>query len=122
MTYFDPKIYNMKNLKEKDRKELKFWREIFDRQIENAMDMFIPYVKKKGKMKLWDRLKKELAEDFAGEIKSHMRAAMTEIIVSIMDRYEDDYFESLEIKESNQGKIENFEDKGDNKNGKRKNI
>ena len=47
MTYFDPKIYNMKNLKEKDRKELKFWREIFDRQIENAMDMFIPYVKKK---------------------------------------------------------------------------
>ncbi len=94
MTYFNPKIYNKQNLKEKDRKELEYWNDVFTNIIENAKFDCCP--DDDG-----DTIKKiqyEIIERFCRDLRINLGWTMQDHVIAIID----DYDESI-------AEVENYE-------------
>lgn len=93
MTYFNPKVYNRENLKEKDKHELDFYFRMVMNAIYNAeFDSKVTY-------ELSPTLKKikgELIEEFAKEVKEQIAITWDEIVVTMIDEYEEDVEEREE--------------------------
>ena len=85
MSYFDPKIYCKQNLKEEDRKELDYWRDVFLNVIENAK--FEAASLENG---ILGQMKNEIIADFCEEVKDSLGSALQDNVVGIIDAYEED--------------------------------
>ena len=88
MTYFNPRIYNKQNLKEKDRKELEYWKEVFDSVIENAKEWFVSSTI--TDIQTIDNLLAEVAEEFCEYVRADLGYQLQDNVVSIIDNYEGD--------------------------------
>ena len=88
MTYFNPRIYNKQNLKEKDRKELEYWKEVFDSVIENAKERFVSSTI--TDIQTIDTLLTEVAEEFCEYVRADLGYQLQDNVVSIIDNYEGD--------------------------------
>lgn len=81
------KCYKISDLKERDRKEVEFWINTFEDEIENCLfdypdNPFIP----EGIAKLMT----ETAQDFVEDLKDQLVAHFRDIVISIIDNYEDE--------------------------------
>ena len=88
MTYFNPRIYNKQNLKEKDRKELEYYNNMFLNVIDSALtDEHDEY----DDGSIAGKIRLEFCEQFCDRLKTKLGYAMQDIVVSIIDGYKDDH-------------------------------
>ena len=86
MTYFNPKIYNKQNLKESDRKELEFYKELFYSAVENALEN--RSFNSTGS-NIIDAAIEEIVKDFSKDLKHNIGVKLQDVVVSMIDSYED---------------------------------
>ena len=91
MSYFNPKIFCKQNLKDADRKELEYWKQVFDNVINNAEFDFtldasieIPAI---------DAIISDTVKAYGEVLRDKLGQAMQENLVGIIDNYEDDVHE-----------------------------
>ena len=93
MTYFNPKIFNKNNLKEKDRKELEY----YDSLAKNCIDATLEDIKLEHLYnKILDKIYVEVAQEIRDSFLEHWGYTMQAQIVGILDS--DDYSDE-DIKE-----------------------
>ncbi len=101
MSYYNPKIYNKQNLKEKDLRELEYYEGMFHNAIENVLCDY------KGEFpKGVDTLVEGIANDFAKRLKVYLGCQLNEEMVSIIDKYEDE-----DVKEIEEPTLFDYDDK-----------
>ena len=87
MSYFDLKIYNKQNLMEKDRKALDFWNDFFLGIISNAED-FMETETGTG-IESIDKIIADTTHSVCEKMKVLLGTSLQEVVVSIIDEYED---------------------------------
>ena len=87
MSYFNPKIYNKQNLKEKDRIELEYWEDEFVSLIKTAQDNF--QLGSTGS-KTIDRIREEIVDNFCKELKIALGCFLQDNVVGIIDHYDEE--------------------------------
>ena len=85
MSYFDPEIYNEKNLTEEHRREVAFWRDRFLSALSNAEDRLLD-----NDESIIDNIKKELCEKFIETACTFFECDVTEFCVSMIEGYENE--------------------------------
>lgn len=88
MTYFNPKIYNYKNLHEEDKNLIDY----FDYAIE-SVENYEPIEwegENNEKEPVLDRMKREIEQEFKEELLEYLKCERLENIVGVMDNYEED--------------------------------
>ena len=90
MSYYEPKIYNKQNLKEKDLRELEYYEGMFHNAIENTLSDYDDEYPEGV-----DTLVKGVTKDFAKRLKAYLGYSLNEDMVSIIDNYED----NVDVKE-----------------------
>lgn len=88
MSYFDTKIYNKQNLKDKDKNEFDFWYFQFDNLIENARSNYELEVA--DETSTIREMKKEIIDEFCETLKTDLGYAMQEVVVGVIDNYDND--------------------------------
>lgn len=87
MSYFDPEIYNEDNLKEQDKREIQFWRDSFLMDIDNALKDVCGFGEND---KTLDKIKREIIEEYIEALKVRVEYSVNDVIVSIIDNYDDE--------------------------------
>lgn len=86
MTYFNPKIYNKQNLKDEDRKDIDFYKELFDSVISKAeFEAEMP-----SDIEIFDNIRNEIIDTFARDLRVNLGYALQDLVVGIIDGYEDE--------------------------------
>lgn len=101
MTYINPKIYNKQNLKPTDKFELDFWKDNFENAVSNAQ--FNIELEMAGIPAIGD-IVKDVVEAYNTELRTAFYGKLQEVLVSIIDGYDDD-----DIKEYEEWETYDFE-------------
>lgn len=89
MTYFNPKIFNKQNLKEKDRKELECWNNEVMFHIDSVRSDFEEMNSFYG-FEAMKPLVSEIVNSFCDELKERWGYSMQEHLVSCIENYDED--------------------------------
>ena len=84
MTYYNSKIYNKQNLKEKDLHELEYWNSVFTNVIETT-DLGI-----ECPSDTLNSIIVEFQKDFVKELKTSLALTMQEHVISYIENYDED--------------------------------
>lgn len=84
MSYFDPKVYNIDNLKPEDRNTLKYWCERFVGIIESVQDI------EDDTCGTLNKIKGEIIEEFCNELYGNIASLFQEETVYAIDNYPDE--------------------------------
>lgn len=98
MTYFNPKIYCKQNLKEKDLKEMEYWKEEFEIALDMAYDKYNEVHCTADSMIL-DEIKIQLVDSFIEIVKECLGNRLQNALVSCIEGYEEDV-EEVEFPET----------------------
>lgn len=91
MTYFNPEIYNYDGLKPEDKKLI----DVYDMAVQDALNKDHIIEDRMGlaldpeEDGIIDGIKREVAEEVFGHIADYLAIQRLELIVSIMDGYEE---------------------------------
>ena len=89
MTYFDPHIYCKQNLKEKDKKEMEYWKS----ECEIVLDMAYDRYQEDyccGDSLLLDEIKTQIVTEFVEIAKECLGIRLQDNVVSCIDSYEEE--------------------------------
>lgn len=92
MSYFDPEIYNYENLRPEDKKHL----DIYDAAVRDTLnkDFIVDDMMGLGldpeEDSTIDKIRREVAEEVFGHIEQYLAIQRLELIVSIMDGYQEE--------------------------------
>lgn len=92
MSYFDPKIYNLENLKEKDRKELEFW-------CDTCIDIVYKtnlFIGEEDKSNTLDKIRHEVVDEFCNDLFDEIASKFHNITVSTIDNYPEEDIPEVE--------------------------
>ena len=92
MSYFDPKIYNLENLKEKDRKELEFWCNTCLGIVSSAN----PFMGEEDESNTLIKIKHEVIDEFCSDLFDEIASEFHDITVSIIDNYPEEDIPEVE--------------------------
>ena len=81
------KCYKISDLKERDRKEVEFWIETIEDQIDSCL---YDYPIDPNLPEVIEKIMAGIAEDFVDELKEHLVAHFRDVVISIIDNYEDE--------------------------------
>lgn len=88
MSYFDPKIYNIQNLKKEDQKEINFWRELVHNEAENFI--FDAEISRKTENDTLKKIHAEITDQIMTDFLKNFEYKVVDVIVSMIDGYSDD--------------------------------
>ena len=89
MTYFDPKTYNEEKLNSTDKREIDFWRELFNNAVSNAEDEFLnslPNFETDGDT-MRNYFKKAVLENFRQNLIERFEWSVKDYVISRLDSY-----------------------------------
>lgn len=89
MTYFDPRIFNKENLKEKDLLELQYYYDTVMNCIENAL-WDSKLLASRGGIPSISKMANEIVDKFVKELKFDIAMAFNDNIVAIIDNYDEE--------------------------------
>lgn len=92
MSYFDPKIYNLENLKEKDRKELEFWCDTCLGIVSSAN----PFMSDEDESDTLSKIRHEVIDEFCNDLFGEIASKFHDITVSIIDNYPEEDIPKVE--------------------------
>lgn len=98
MSYYNPDIYNYGNLKEEDKIYINYYRWGVE-AVENYEP--IEWEGENEEETVFEKIKREIEQEFKEKLLEHLRIEETELIVAIMDNYEEDYVLPNEKEENN---------------------
>lgn len=81
------KCYKISDLKEKDRKEVEFWIETIEDQIDRCL---FDYPLDPNLPEVIEKIMAGIAEDFVDELKEYLVAHFKDVVISIIDNYEEE--------------------------------
>ena len=81
------KCYKISDLKERDRKEVEFWIETIEDQIDSCL---FDYPLDPNLPEVIEKIMAGIAEDFVDELKEYLVAHFKDVVISIIDNYEDE--------------------------------
>ena len=87
MSYYNPKIYNKNNLKERDRKELEFYNEVFLNVINSTAEDFT--LESNCMSPTLHGVLNEVVSYFCESLKESLGYQMQELTVATIDNYDD---------------------------------
>lgn len=90
MTYFNPAIFNKENLKEKDRKELEYYEDVFKNVIANTEFDYCANDDFGGNSPTMKNMLSEVIHSFCEALRTDLGYAMQEQVVAMIDSYDED--------------------------------
>lgn len=106
MTYFNPEIYNKHNLKKKDRAEIEFYAEVIKNALYNAADDIKAHTDEDNPIRKGIMNYQMAAID---EVRKQMAMELHDVVVSYIENYNDEDFESLHIDGDHERKLQGIE-------------
>lgn len=88
MTYFDPSIYNVDNLKPKDKSIVSFYFSLFNNIIDRCSASYTDI--SDHEILSLERIKRDVVDNFVDCLKDDVESEKTELCAAIIDNYEED--------------------------------
>lgn len=85
MTYFDPKTYNEEKLNSTDKREIDFWRELFNKAWENAEGNYLESFESPDTA--MTIIRKEILRVFRNHLIEHFEWSVKDYVISRLDSY-----------------------------------